>query len=98
VDRQPLGDKGELRAGLDALRAAGGRAVLGLRDILDEPANVLQEWSAGRVREQIGGLYDLVLVYGDRSVFDPVAEYQFPAFVAERTRFCGYVVNRDEAD
>jgi predicted glycosyltransferase len=98
VDKHPFGAKGEFRAGLEELRAAGGRAVLGLRDILDEPANVLKEWSPYRMRERISTFYDLVLVYGDRSVFDPVAEYEFPENLAARTRFCGYVVNRDDTE
>src|SRR5213592_1690682 len=50
VDKHPLGAKGELRAGLEELRAAGGCSVLGVRDILDERANVLKEWSADRMR------------------------------------------------
>ncbi|HYT61356.1 MAG TPA: glycosyltransferase [Haliangiales bacterium] len=98
VDKHPFGAKGEFRAGLEELRAAGGCAVLGLRDILDEPGNVFKEWSAYRMRERIAEFYDLVLVYGERSVFNPVAEYEFPEALAARTRFCGYVVNRDEAE
>src|SRR6266540_2270353 len=98
VDKHPFGAKGEFRAGLEELRAAGGCAVLGLRDILDEPGNVFKEWSAYRMRERIAEFYDLVLVYGERSVFNPVAEYEFPESLAARTRFCGYVVNRDEAE
>src|SRR2546425_4327692 len=98
VDKHPFGAKGEFRAGLEELRAAGGCAVLGLRDILDEPASVLKEWSPYRMRERISTFYDLVLVYGDRSVFDPIAEYDFPDSLAARTRFCGYVVNRDDTD
>jgi len=97
VDKHPFGAKGEFRAGLDELRAAGGCAVLGLRDILDEPGNVLKEWSAHRMRERIGEFYDQVLVYGEPAVFDPVAEYHFPEALAARTRFCGYVVNHDAA-
>jgi len=96
VDKHPFGVKGEFRAGLEDLRAAGGAAVLGLRDILDEPANVLEEWSAHRMRERMSEFYDLVLVYGERSVFDPVVEYQFPEALAAHTRFCGYVLNQDE--
>ena len=97
VDKHPFGAKGEFRAGLEELRAAGGRAVLGLRDILDEPANVLKEWSAHRMRERISEFYDLVLVYGERSVFDPIVEYRFPEVLAARTRFCGYVLDHDDA-
>ena len=98
VDKHPFGVKGEFRAGLEELRSVGGCAALGLRDILDEPANVLEEWSGHRMRERMSEFYDLVLVYGDRSVFDPVTEYQFPETLAARTRFCGYVVNEDNAE
>ncbi len=98
VDKHPLGAKGELAAGLEELRAQGGCSVLGLRDILDEPANVLKEWSIDGLRERIAELYDLVLVYGEWEVFDPVTEYHFPDDLAMRTRFCGYVVNCDEPD
>jgi len=98
VDKHPFGAKGELRAGLKELRAAGGRAVLGLRDILDDPAHVRKEWSGERIWERMAGSYDLVLVYGERAVFDPVVEYGFPEAVAARTHFCGYVMNRDESD
>ena len=98
VDKHPFGAKGEFRAGLEELRAAGGCAVLGLRDILDEPASVLKEWSPYRMRELISTFYDRVLVYGDRSVFDPIAAYDFPDSLAARTHFCGYVVNRDDTE
>ena len=95
VDKHPFGAKGELRAGLEELRTAGGCCVLGLRDILDEPANVLKESAAGQIWRRAAEFYELVLVYGDRVVFDPVTEYRFPWSLARRTRFCGYVVNRE---
>src|SRR5258706_16419127 len=40
VDKHPFGAGGEFKAGLRALRRSGGHAVLGLRDILDEPRQV----------------------------------------------------------
>jgi predicted glycosyltransferase len=98
VDKHPFGPGGEFADALAALKERGGRAALGLRDILDERPAVLSEWNAGGVREGIGQFYDRVLVYGERSVFDPIAEYQFPESIAERTRFCGYVLNRGDPD
>jgi predicted glycosyltransferase len=95
VDKHPFGPDGEFRSALEAVRSAGGRAVLGLRDILDDSEAVLQEWSPHKLQMRIAEHYDLVLVYGDRSIFDPVREYAFPPELAERTRFCGYVVNRE---
>ncbi len=94
VDKHPFGAGGEFRAALEAVKSSGGCAVLGLRDILDERAAVLKEWSPERVQDQIADYYDLVLVYGARAVFDPIRQYGLPAPVAERTRYCGYVVNQ----
>ena len=96
VDKHPLGAGGELRLALGALRAVGGRAILGLRDILDDRLTVLGEWARHDIRASISENYDQVLVYGQRSVFDPIDEYDLPASVAKRTRFFGYVVNRSE--
>jgi predicted glycosyltransferase len=92
-DKHPHGAHGELRAALAVLRAAGGRAVLGLRDILDEPATVRAEWQAAGVLDAIARDYDRVLVYGSRSVLDPAEVYGMTAPVRRMVRYCGYVAN-----
>jgi predicted glycosyltransferase len=89
VDKHPFGASGEFKAGLKALRRSGGRAVLGLRDILDAPAQVLLEWK--KVRKLIAAHYEQVLIYGERAVFDPVTAYDFSKELAKRTQFAGYV-------
>ncbi len=98
VDKHPLGAGGEFHAALEKVRTYGGHAVLGLRDILDERETVLQEWAPENLQAAIAEFYDLVFVYGHRSVFDPIAEYDFSPAVIERTRFCGYVINREEPE
>lgn len=94
VDKHPLGASGELAEALALLKRAGGRAVLGLRDILDDPAAVRHEWHAHGLPELIDAYYDRILVYGSPRVLDPLEEYDLPAGLADRTRFCDYVVNR----
>lgn len=98
VDKHPFGASGEFKSGLKALRKYGGRAVLGLRDILDEPAQVLAEWKPFRMQRRIAKYYDEVLVYGDRTILDTVVAYQFSAALAGRTRFCGYVIGHRITD
>ena len=44
VDKEPTGLRGELLPALDILRRRGSRLVLGVRDVLDEPAKVAEEW------------------------------------------------------
>jgi predicted glycosyltransferase len=95
VDKHPVGVRGELRPALEAMREWDGRAVLGLRDILDDPAIVTEEWEAAGVVEAIERHVDRILVYGDPRVVDVVAEYGLPPELAARSRYCGYVVNRD---
>jgi predicted glycosyltransferase len=98
ADKHPLGVKKELRPALEALRASGGRAALGLRDILDERSTVLKEWYAHDLYDKIEHYYDRVLIYGHRNVFNPCGEYDFTKAIAERTRFCGYVLNHKERE
>lgn len=95
VDRYPLGMHGELTAALEVHRAQRpcGTAVLGLRDILDRPQTVRDEWRAQGHSDVIRDTYGTVLCYGDPTVFDPVAEYALPADVAERVRFTGYLAD-----
>lgn len=97
-DKHPHGAHGELREALGALHASGGRAVLGLRDILDDPATVRAEWQRGRVLAAIASDYDRILVYGSPDVLHPGREYDMPAPVADLIRFCGYVANTPPAD
>jgi predicted glycosyltransferase len=93
VDKHPMGIRGELSSALDALFESGGRAVLGLRDILDDPAMVAEEWAAGNVLELTDENFDRILVYGDPRVLDIAEEYGLPKRLAERVRYCGYVVH-----
>ncbi|MHB8617996.1 MAG: glycosyltransferase family protein [Chloroflexota bacterium] len=93
VDHAPLGMKGELLPALRTLRRdqPATRIVLGLRDVLDAPRKVRQQWSDQGMYAAIESLYDAVLVYGQRDIFDPVSAYGFPATLTARTHFCGYI-------
>ena len=63
VDKEPVGLRGELKPSLDILRRRGARIVLGLRDVLDEPAAVLEEWSRNGALEALDTVYDLSLIH-----------------------------------
>ena len=75
------------------MRARGGRAALGLRDVLDEPATVRAEWDRASLGAQVVRYFDRVLVYGSGAVLDPVEEYALGPRIAELTEYCGYVLN-----
>jgi predicted glycosyltransferase len=93
VDKRAAGIGGEL---LDALRSlrrtcAATKVVLGIRDILDAPEPTRLSLKRARDMATIARYYDEVWIYGEQSIFDPVAEYGFPEEVARKTRFCGYL-------
>jgi predicted glycosyltransferase len=93
VDRYPRGMHDELTPAFEILQREHPEvpAVLGLRDILDRRETVWDEWQRARHSEAIRELYRSVLVYGDRSVFDAVEEYQLPDDIAAKTTFTGYL-------
>jgi predicted glycosyltransferase/nucleoside-diphosphate-sugar epimerase len=93
VDHTPLGIHGELSLALQMAREQlpSTRVVIGLRDILDNPAAVRRAWKDKGIYDTLLDWYDQVLVYGARDLFDVTREYAFPRELAERTVFTGYI-------
>ncbi len=92
VDKEPLGLLGEVTKTLRMLKRRGGcRLVLGLRDIMDDPDSLAQEWLRQGVVPALEAPYAHVWVYGLRQIYDPVSAYGFPAGVAAKTAFTGYL-------
>jgi predicted glycosyltransferase len=91
VDNVPAGLKGELTATLRDLKAGSCRLVLGLRDVVDEPAWVRRNWARTGSYALLDDVYDRILIYGRRDVYDPVAQYGFSERAAAKTRFVGYL-------
>jgi len=91
VDHMPHGAMGELVPTLEAFDGSSVRKVLGLRDILDAPATVRRRWSLEGAFEAVERYFDEVLVYGSRHVFDVAVQYKWPAAIASRLSYCGYV-------
>ena len=93
VDHAPAGMNGELMASLAYIRRELPRTkvVIGLRDILDSPETVRRLWGEQHTFELLDELYDLILVYGCRDLFDVIEAYEVPSKVAAKVRYCGYV-------
>ncbi len=98
VDKVPHGVLGELDLTLENCQQKRPHWILGLRDILDDPKTVRQEWRDDDNERLIEEAYDAVWVYGDQSVYDPVREYGFSPGVAEKVRFVGYLDQRSRLD
>lgn len=97
VDHAPAGMKGELLETLRFIRAEmpATRTVLGLRDIIDSSEAVRRLWHEQDIYQLLETAYDHILVYGSRHLFDAVQAYDFPATVAAKTRFCGYIARHE---
>lgn len=91
ADKEPLGLLGELEETLHVLRSLGSYLVLGLRDVLDEPHILRQEWDKKNITPQIEELYDAFWVYGPDGFHNPLAGLDLAASVIERTRFLGFI-------
>ncbi len=91
VDKEALGLRGELEGTLESLKARGTRLVLGLRDVLDEPEALRQEWQRKRVIPAVEQLYDDIWIYGLPSIYDPLQGIGLSASVHSRTTFTGYL-------
>ena len=98
VDHAPAGMKGELLEALAFIRKKmpATLTVLGLRDIIDSPEAVVSLWREQNIYDLLQAVYDYVLVYGNRHLFDSVREYRFPPAVAAKTRYCGYIARNGD--
>lgn len=93
VDHAPAGLFRELAPALDWLRAKSAPPAMALlmRDITFSPEQTRGIWINERAFPLLDEVYDRILVYGDRRVFDPVTAYGMSESAARRTRFCGYL-------
>jgi predicted glycosyltransferase len=94
ADKHPVGINEELLPALRLMHRTGGRAAVGLRDVLDDPDTAVEEWHAAGLGGRVAEFHDLVLVYGSRDVLDPISPGLLPPGTDARVRFCGYVVSR----
>ena len=95
VDKEPLGLRGEVTDTLEMLAARGTPLVLGLRDVMDEPALLAPEWERKNVMPALEALYDEIWVYGLPQVCDPLAEIDLPPGVRRKMVFTGYLERED---
>jgi predicted glycosyltransferase len=95
VDKSPAGVQRELLPTLRYLKGCcpNTRLVLGMRDIEDSPRATKAEWEADGVLPLLEDVYDGILLYGDRLVFDPVAEYDMSPAASQKLIPVGYLGN-----
>ena len=98
VDKEPTGFRGELKPALEWLHKTGEtKLVLGLRDVLDGPELLAEEWKRKRAVQAMEKYYDEVWVYGLKSVYDPTEGLTLSDSIKQRMIWTGYL-RRESVD
>lgn len=99
VDHAPTGMKGEMLPTLEwlAQHRPDCTRMIGLRDIIDDPESVKALWKERGTYDLLRKHYERILVYGSPDVFATATEYGFPDDLRERTRYCNYVGEGENA-
>ncbi len=91
VDKEPLGLRGEVLETLELMRERGVPVVLGLRDVMDEPAQLEPEWTRKNVVPALQRYYSEMWIYGLPQICDPLAGIALPAGVRNQMHYTGYL-------
>ena len=91
VDKEPLGLRGEVGETLEMLKRRGTPLVLGLRDVLDDPALLIPEWRRKNVLPALRDLYDEIWIYGVPEICDPMAGLSLSRAIRDKTHYTGYL-------
>lgn len=91
VDKEPLGLRGEVAETLRMLKKRGTHLVLGLRDVMDEPALLVPEWERKNVLPALEELYDEIWIYGLPQFYDPLTGIDLPESVRRKITYTGYL-------
>ncbi len=91
VDKEPLGLRGEVLETLQMLKQRNTPLVLGLRDVMDEPALLAPEWQRKNVVPALEQLYDQLWVYGLPQICDPLDGIAVPHSVRRKMVYTGYL-------
>jgi len=91
VDKEPLGLRGEVTETLKVLSQRGATNVLGLRDVMDAPEKLREEWHRKDSMPALENLYDQIWVYGMDKMGDPLEGLAVPNIVRQKMVYTGYL-------
>ena len=91
VDKEPIGLRGEVKETLEMLKERGTRLILGLRDVMDEPKLLAEEWRSKKVRPVVEDLYDEIWIYGLPQICNPLENMGLSEKTQRKTIYTGYL-------
>jgi len=91
VDKEPWGFRNELADTLEAARVRGARLVLGIRDVLDEPVALREEWARKNNAAAVERFYDDIWIYGLPQICAPLEGLPLSDAAFRRVVYTGYL-------
>jgi len=91
VDKEPTGLRGEVLGTLEALKKTDTRLVLGLRDVMDDPETLTEEWDRKNVYPALENLYDEIWVYGPEGICNPLDGMDVSPEITDKLHYTGYL-------
>ena len=76
---------------LKYLAQRGCRLVLGLRDVMDAPDMLKEEWTPSNVLGHIKELYDDIWVYGPEGFWDPLTGFEVSDALRSKLNYLGFL-------
>lgn len=93
VDRIASGLNGEMVPILRFLKvwSPNTKIVYGMPDMEASPQSVEVSWQINGIYRLLDEVYDRILFYGQRDLFDPILAYRIPVSTAVKVVECGYL-------
>ncbi len=91
IDKEPLGLRGEVRDTLDLMRDRGTPVVLGVRDVLDDPAALIPEWRRKQAVAALDAYYSAIWVFGCPDIYRPLEAIALPDRLRDQIVYTGYL-------
>lgn len=91
VDKEPVGLRGEVGETLAMLKDRGVYTVLGLRDVMDSPTELREEWNRKKAMPVLKDLYSEIWIYGVPLMGDTLEGIDVPGEVRDKITYTGYL-------
>lgn len=91
VDKEPTGLQGEVVETLVQLKQQGCTNILGLRDVMDDPEALKDEWERKKAVPVIENSYHRVWVYGPPEMGNPISSIELSPRTHAKIQYTGYL-------
>lgn len=91
VDKEPWGLRGEITSTLNMLKKRGTSLVLGLRDVMDDPEKLAEEWERKKALPALENLYDQIWFYGLPEMCNPLEGLPITSAINDKITYTGYL-------